>query len=223
MQLFRGLSVQLAYRWGTGQVRASGDNRAVLMWSRVGRSTSWLARCRGELRGLGCGVVVGLTLFLLSNAMLMLMLTMVENVIGLGWMVKFLVLATVSSLRLLVTLVRAVMALRATRQWVHLLPPCPGQRWRVDYLAAFPAGTGAGGRLLTAFVREADARDAEVVLVCDPRHRSFYRRHGFRVVAGVAARQEQVVMRRTAPSQRSLVRAAPRSPRQLETMLAPTA
>ena len=33
VELFRGLSMQLAYRWATGRVVAGTDERAVLLWS----------------------------------------------------------------------------------------------------------------------------------------------------------------------------------------------
>ena len=38
VELFRGLSMQLAYRWATGQIMAAADDRAVLLWSVAFRS-----------------------------------------------------------------------------------------------------------------------------------------------------------------------------------------
>jgi predicted GNAT family N-acyltransferase len=108
--------------------------------------------------------------------------------------------------RLLTTLVRACRAYSHDARLLACFPQSTARRWRLDYVAAFPAGAGHGTRLLKDFLRFADERDAEVTLNCDSDLVAYYRRHGFRRIE--APMYGQVLMLRQARSVRRRPRPA---------------
>lgn len=204
LALLRGFAIQLSYRWGLGTVLASADNRAVLLWSPVRHSHRDQGRVRAMVAMLA-GVVTGVSMFLSSNLLLMVPLGLLLRVLDIsGYTVRNVGIAIVA-FRLLTTLVRAYRAYLHDARLLASLPCSPARRWRLDYVAAFPAGAGHGTRLLKEFLRFADERDAEVTLNCDPELVAYYRRHGFRRIE--APMDGQVLMLRQTRS----VRRGPRS------------
>ena len=97
---------------------------------------------------------------------------------------------------LIVTCWRGLVAYRIERGLEARLPQPTGLRWRIDCLAAVPARSGHGGRLLDAFLDHADACDAEVVLHCIRENVAFYRRHGFHVATGECPDGQRLMLRR---------------------------
>lgn len=176
--LYRGLAVQLAYRWGSGQVLAR-DRRAVLMWSEPGRVGR--PGLRRQLRGVSTGVAIGTLQLLAGTLLLLLPLGELLDTLGLPTRRKSLILLAVVLGRLGLTGWRAAGAYRLTAARQAAFPELAGRCWRIDYLAAAPLGAGHGGRLLDRFVQRADRAGATVVLITDERNRAFYRRHGFRL------------------------------------------
>lgn len=205
VELFRGMSIQLAYRWPIGQIAADPADQAVLLWS-----TRFAA---GGKRSLGrqlCGVlaatVTGVVLVLIGNAMLLLPLHALLSVAGVGaTTIVELSLAIVGG-RLLGSLCRAIRAYRHDAAVMSVLPPPTVTRWRIDYLAAAPPRRGHGGRLLDEFLSQADEHDAEVVLHCVADLVSFYRRHGFELAAREAVRGQYAMVRAARSQRRELIR-----------------
>jgi hypothetical protein len=202
--LLRGITIQLAYRWSTGQVVADPSDRAVLLWSAASRE-GWRGSIHRQLLGVVAATSAGMALAIVGNAILLppmgLMLWAAgadaKVVIGAG-------LAVVGA-PLLATGWRALRAYQSDTALTHRLPSPSTTRWRIDYLAAVPARSGHGGRLLKEFLGRADESDVEVVLHCESRNVAFYRRHGFHLVdAEVLARQH--LMLRPARSVRLRVR-----------------
>lgn len=201
-ELFRGLAIQLTYRWGVGRVMADPCERAVLLWSDCAPTTR---RSAGrELRGGLAAVAVGLVLFVVSNALLITVVAAVMGALGAPPMTVSQVAAGIVALRLSLTLWRACLAYRHCAGLAAQLPDRTGTRWRIDYLAAHPPRSGHGGRLLDEFLSRADRDDAEVVLHCDSRNLAFYGRHGFRVVSDRNAGGQVLLVRAGASTRRSL-------------------
>ncbi len=177
VELFRGLAIQLAYRWATGRIVADPDDRAVLLWSEPldweGRS---LAR---ELIGVFTATVVGIVMLVVTSALLVVPLGVVLLLAGVDrkWVTG--IGLSVIVLRWLLTCRRAIGSYRNEQALASCLPMAKSVRWQIDYLAAIPARSGYGGHLLDMFVHRADQCGAEVVLHCDDRNVPFYCRHGF--------------------------------------------
>lgn len=179
-RLFSGMAIELVYRWASDQLLADRDNKAVLLYSRTTRREDRTQLLR-EILGVICATVVGIVLVVLTNTVLLLPLGVILVVSGVAerW-VTDIVLGIIGA-RLVVIGWRATCAYRSERSLAARLPRASGLRWRIDFLAAVPARCGHGGRLLDAFLREADERSAEVVLHCEARNIAFYRKHGFRL------------------------------------------
>ena len=205
LALLRGFAIQLSYRWGLGTVLATDDNRAVLLWSPVRHSHRDMGHLRGTAAMLA-GVLTGVSLFLLSNLLLLTPMSFVLHVLGISAATVRNIGIAVVGVRLLMTLIRACRAYLHDNRLLACLPRSATRRWRLDYVAAFPAGVGRGTRLLTDFLRFADERDAEVTLNCDPDLVAYYRRHGFRRIEAPMAgqvlmlRQAKSVRRKSRPS-----------------------
>jgi hypothetical protein len=200
VELFRGLAIQLAYRWPTEQILAEPRDRAVLLWS-MSHSPRRTHHSR-EVLGVMAGVVIGIALFAVSNTLLLIPLGAVLRAAGIpGDEIAEIGLA-LAGIRMLVTLWRAADAYRRHVILARRLPPAATTRWRIDYLAAVPAHAGHGGRLLDQFLAQADTHDAEVVLCCDCRNVPFYRRHGFRLVDGRGRGGQQLMRRQSASIRR---------------------
>ncbi|MDX6285129.1 MAG: hypothetical protein QOG53_614 [Frankiales bacterium] len=207
VRLFRGFAIQLAYRWGSHQV-VTDDDHAVLMWSRL--TAKWdCRRFARELQGVATAVAVGVGMAVLSTAIVAVALREVLTVAGANAVTRLWVIVAVVAYRFVLTLYGAWQALRLDVKRMRLLDDPVGEYWRIDYLAAQPLGAGHGSRLLAQFLAEADAADASICLVTDPRNRDFYRRNGFRL-AGVADPSgdlgDRLLMVRRAPSLRRGVR-----------------
>jgi hypothetical protein len=205
LALLRGFVLQLSYRWASGTVLAAPGDRAVLLWS---AASGHDARIRAGRKALGVlvAVTLGFAMFSLSSLLVILPLGMLLRATGGG---SASVVARgrllLISPRLLLAALRAWQAYRHDARLMSCLPAPVTRRWRLDYLAASPAGTGQGGRLLRDFLRVADDSDAEVALNCEPHLVRFYRPYGFREVA--APLEGQRVMLR--PSGRVLAGAQP--------------
>src|SRR5215471_8803238 len=83
LALLRGFAIQLSYRWGLGTVLATQDNKAVLLWSPVRHSHRDMGHLRGTV-AMFAGVVTGVSLFLLSNALLLTPLSLLLHVLGIS-------------------------------------------------------------------------------------------------------------------------------------------
>ncbi len=79
--LFRGLSIQLAYRWATGQVMAEPGDRAVLLWS-ASTAPDGRRRLGSELLGAVAATAVGVVLLCLSSAILLVPLDLILRAVG---------------------------------------------------------------------------------------------------------------------------------------------
>ena len=189
--LFRGMAIQLAYRWPTQQAMADEDTHAVLLWSAPADSTRSRVR---RLLGVIAAVVVGVGQFVVSTWLLLFPFTVLMHVLRVNpnKIVDLQLWFVIS--RLALTAYRALAAYRFDAVIAARFPSPRGRRLRVDYLAAIPQGRGHGGRLLEHFLSYADEVDAEVVLNCDSRNLSLYRRHGFRVV-GAPVRGQHLMAR----------------------------
>jgi hypothetical protein len=201
IELLRGLSIQLAYRWGAGRVFAGESNQAVLLWSVAG---SWRTRRHvvREVAGILWAVAVGLVLFSASNLLLLLLVRGALDIFDASHETKIIVPFLLLMARFAFTLVRA-----AAATWHHAaiaaqLPRTAHVRWQIDYLGATPARAGHGGRLLDGFLELADRADAEVVLNCDSRNLIFYRRHGFHLSDGPCPGGQRLMIRVAASARR---------------------
>jgi hypothetical protein len=180
--LFRGMAIQLTYRWAAGRVMAEDSDRAVLLWTVCGpRPRRDAPR---EVVAVLVSVATGLVLFLASSALLLLVAGEALEAAGCTAETIGDVRFGIVTFRLTATLWRAVQAYRHDCRLRVELGPQTGRRWRIDLLAASPEGSGHGRGLLRSYLAAADADDAEVVLNCDSRNVSFYRHHGFLVAAG---------------------------------------
>ena len=198
-ELFRGMAIQLSYRWGAGRVCAEPSDRAVLLWSVCGpRGRREFVR---EVRGILTSVMTGIVLFAASNALLFLIVGEVLDACGTSPGTVSAVRLGIVAFRLSVTLWRAWHAYLHDKRLELELPAQRGLRWRIDLMAASPACVGHGRDLLSHYLERADAVDAEVVLNCDSRNRSFYSHHGF-VLAAERGPGGQLLMIRPARTAR---------------------
>lgn len=206
VKLFRGTAIQLSYRWAAGQLVADPKGNAVLLWSAASRSgtSRFLGR---QLFGVVAATVVGVVMALVCNGVFLVPLIMALVLMGVAVAPIVVAGLGIVGASLIMTCWRGFLANRIERGLTARLPVYSGVRWRVDCLAALPARSGHGGRLLDAFLDHADASDAEVVLHCIPRNVAFYRRHGFHVAAGDCP-DGQRLMLRTARSSRRRTRQA---------------
>lgn len=195
VELFRGLSMQLAYRWVTGRVVAGTDERAVLLWSVAYRCEARRSLLR-EALGLLTATAVGLVLVAVTSAILLLPVSLAlvftgehaKIIVGVGLAIVI--------LRWLMASWRAVRSYRNELEVTARLPEPEVLRWRIDYLAAQPDRSGHGGRLLDAFLARADDAMAEVVLHSHRRNVGFYRHHGFRESDAAHPGTQRVMLRR---------------------------
>ncbi len=177
VELFRGFVLQLAFRWGTGCIAVDQNNRAVLLWSVASPGSESLGT---QLLGMMAATAAGIVMVAFTGAVAMALVGSILLLAGLDLrLVLGLVLAFVT-LRWTMTCVRAVRAYRTETSLYAKLPDRNRLRWSVDFLAAIPARTGHGGRLLERFLELADRSGAQVVLHCDDQLVGFYRRHGSR-------------------------------------------
>ena len=178
VELFRGLSMQVAYRWATGRIMAAADDRAVLLWSVAFHSKERQSLIL-ELLGASTATLVGLVLVAITSAILLLPLWLVVVFTGEhGGLIVKIGLAIVIA-RWLVTTWRAIHAYRDELALTARLPDPKVPRWRIDFLGAVPARRGFGGQLLGAFLARADDSMTEVVLHCEKRNVAFYRTSDF--------------------------------------------
>ena len=196
--LFRGLSIQLAYRWATGQVMADPGNRAVLLWSTT-HDTEDRRRLWPKFLGLVVATGVGFVLLCVSSAILLVPLGLVLRAARVDLEVVVTVVFTIIGARWLGTCWRAIRTYRDENALMRPESNPLGLTWRLVYLADLPAREGHGGRLLDQFVAQADRRCAKIVLHCDQRNVPFYRRHGVRQI-DQGGRNDQRVMIRKARS-----------------------
>lgn len=204
LRLVRSLSLSVAHRWGAARLLADPDG-ACLLWSDLSPRRRLLPGLRGAaLALLVCLAWAALCAVAVAPPLLLLLARA-----GVGSSLR---LGVALAVLLGPPLLSALGALRDARleaRRAALLPDSPGGCWRVDVLAALPAGRGAGGRLLDAFVRQADAAGVRVVLLTDGTLRDFYRRHGFRAQPDDPALDGLLQMVRTPPVRRRRAPAAP--------------
>ena len=200
-EMFRGMAIQLSYRWAAGRVLAEPSDRAVLLWSDCGRKTA--RDVPREALSVLVSVVTGIVLFLFSNLLLLVALSAALSSLGVSAGTVSNARFAVVALRLTVTFFRAVHAYRHDSRLMAKLPQPTGVRWRVDLLAASPEGSGHGRELLRRFLERADEADAELLLNCDSRNVTFYRHYGF-VLAAERASDTQFLMRRPARTDRRI-------------------
>lgn len=198
-QFVRGLSIQISYRFVTGEILAE-PGKATLLFSRLDRRQ--IHPLRLALAVL-TATLVGLTLFLVSNALLLLPVSLVLHALGAGPDVIGWVALGVAAVRLSWTAFRALMTYALERRREQAMAAVGDRpRWRLDLMGSTPPGAGHGSRLLREFVRQSDAAGATVYLVTEPHNRAFYRRAGFHAIAGEgqSAFEGMVFMRRVAPT-----------------------
>ncbi len=195
VELFRGLSIQLAYRWATGHVMADPGNRAVLLWS-ANHDPERRRRVWPELLGVVAATGVGLVLLCVTSAIFLVPLGFVLRAAGADDEIVWVVAFTIVGARWLGTCWHAFRTYQDEQALMASASKPTVLTWRLDYLAALPARYGHGGRLLDQFLADADRRVAEVVLHCDQRNVSFYRRHGFRQIDQRGRNDQKVMIRR---------------------------
>ena len=205
-ELFRGMAIQLSYRWAAGRVMAEASDRAVLLWTVCGRRPR--KAVPREAWAVLVSVATGIVLFVASNLLLLLTLSAALKAVGVSAAAISNTRFGIVAFRLLVTLVRAVQAYVHDCRLMAKLAPQSGPRWRIDLLAASPEGSGRGRELLRSFLERADAAQAEVVLNCDSRNVSFYRHHGFRLAAERDSGRQFVMVRPPVAERRHLARQA---------------
>ena len=200
-ELFRGMAIQLSYRWGAGRVFAEPADRAVLLWTVCGpRGRRQALR---EMVGVLTSVMTGIVLFVASNALLFLIVGEVLDAFGTSPETVSAVRLGIVAFRLSVTLWRAWHAYLHDARLAVDLPEQRGPRWRIDLMAASPARAGHGRELLSRYLAQADAADAEVVLNCDSRNLSFYRHQGFLLAAERGAGGQLLMIRPARTARRS--------------------
>jgi GNAT superfamily N-acetyltransferase len=146
--------------------------------------------------GAATATTVGVVLVLVCNGVLLLPLVIALIVIGVAVGPVVATGLCIVGASLIMTCWRGLLADRIERELTARLPGPTGLRWRIDCLAALPARSGHGGRLLDAFLDHADTCDAEVVLHCIPSNVAFYRRHGFHVSSGDCPDGQRLMLRR---------------------------
>lgn len=195
VELFRGLSIQLAYRWATGRVIADPGKRAVLLWS-ASHDPEGRRRVGPELLGAVAATGVGVALLCVSSAILLVPLCLVLRAAGVDDEVAVVVAFVIVGARWLVTCWRAIRTYQDEHALMTSASDPSALTWRLDYLAALPARHGHGGRLLEQFLADADRRGAKVVLHCEQRNDPFYRRHGFRQIDHRGRNDQRVMIRK---------------------------
>jgi hypothetical protein len=190
VQLFRGIAIQISYRWASGQILADQENRSVLLWSVAFGTRRPLHR---ELFGMLTATSVGIGLVVISNSLLLLPLGLILVAAGAGIRVVTDIGLGVIGARLLLTSWRAFLAYRNELMLSARLPTPATLRWRIDYLASMPPRSGYGGHLLDVFLDHGSG--AEVVLHCEMRTVAFYRKHGFHVVGGRSPDGQNLMLR----------------------------
>jgi GNAT superfamily N-acetyltransferase len=195
VELFRGLSIQLAYRWATGQVIADPGNRAVLLWS-ANHDPEGRRRLVPELLGAVAATGVGVALLCVSSAILLVPVDLVLRAAGVDDEVAVVVAFSIVGARWLATCWRALRTYQDERALMTSASDPVTLTWRLDYLAALPARHGHGGRLLDQFLAETDRCGAEVALHGDQRNVAFYRRHGFHQVDPRGWYDQRVMIRK---------------------------
>ncbi len=204
--LFRGLSIQLVYRWVTGQVLADPSNRSVLLWSNVDSSAGCIRLWR-KVSGALAATAVGFANLCVSAAILVLPLATLLTALGVEDEVAIGIPWAIVGVGWVITCSRAIRSYRSEVTLMSQLPPPSAPRWQIDHLAAIPARSGHGGRLLAAFLAQADSCRAEVVLHCDSRNVAFYRKYGFHPAGTGIPGGQRVMLRKTrgalAPHRRS--------------------
>jgi hypothetical protein len=195
VKLFRGTAIQLSYRWAAGQLMADPKGRAVLLWSAPSGSRASRSFCR-QLFGVLTATTVGIVMVLVCNGMLLVPLVIALILVGVAVTPVVVVGLCIAGASLVMTSWRGLLAYQNERRLTARLPRQSALRWRIDCLAAVPARSGHGGRLLDAFLDHADACDAEVVLHCIAGNVAFYRRHGFHVAAGDGPGGQHLMLRR---------------------------
>jgi GNAT superfamily N-acetyltransferase len=194
LELFRGFVLQVAFRWATRCIAVDESNRAVLLWSVV--SSPRRSGLGNQLLGLMAAAFVGLLMVAFTGVIAMALAGSVLLLLGLDVrLVIGLVLAFVT-VRWVMTCFRAVQAYRSEAALEAVLPSPHEHRWRIDFLAAIPARSGHGGRLLRRFLEHADRCGAEVVLHCERDLVGFYRRHGFSDFGGGQGGDQRVMLRK---------------------------
>src|SRR3954454_19582674 len=83
MALVRGFAIQLSYRWGLGTVIAGAGDRAVLLWSPVRHRQADMGLLRTIL-GVGAAVMTGVSLFVVSNLMMLLPLGVLLHLLNMS-------------------------------------------------------------------------------------------------------------------------------------------
>jgi hypothetical protein len=169
--------------------------RAVLLWS-ANQDPEDRRRVWPELLGMVTATGVGLVLFCATRAILLVPLGFVLRAAGADDEIVWVVTFTLVGARWLGTCWRGFRTYQDEHALMTSEVTPSALTWRLDYLAALPARYGHGGRLLDQFLADADRRGAEVVLHCEQRNVSFYRRHGFRQID--PGRNDQKVMIRKA-------------------------
>lgn len=200
-QLVRGLAIQVTYRFCTGELLAT-PGRATLLYTRLDRPRAHPLR---SLIGVLAATGVGLTLFLLSNTLLLLPVSLLLRLDGADSETISTVALAVAGVRLTWTATRALRSYALERRRERFLPRLGDQpRWRLDLMGSTPAGAGHGAALLRELVTRADAAGATVYLLTEPHNRAFYRRGGFHPVTDVPDRSftGMLLMRRVAPQAR---------------------
>ena len=193
VELFRGLAIQLSYRWAAGRVLAGEDDRAVLLWTVCGGCKR--PRASREVLGVLMSVATGIALFLASNTVLLLAVGELMTIAGATAEAVGDVRFGIIAVRLTVTAFRAFQAYRHDSRLMGQLPAQTCIRWRIDYLAASPARAGHGGSLLERYLMLADEQHAEVVLSSDSRNRAFYASHGFQVATEFSSGDQMLLLR----------------------------
>ena len=198
-QFVRGLAIQTAYRAVCDELLVS--DQATVLYSHLDRSRASLVR---TVTGVVAATLVGLALFLASNALLMLPVGALMRLAGADNDLVADTALAVAGVRLTWTAYRAVKSYALERRRQKLLPTVSGQpRWRLDLMGATPPRCGHGAALLREFVALSDAAGATVYLVTEPHNRAFYRRAGFHVQPCTdSALKGMLLMRRVTPTAR---------------------
>ena len=195
VELLRGLSMQVAYRWATGRIMAAADDRAVLSVVGAFRSKERhtlvleaFGASVGHPGGVGpCG---GHECDPLLPLWLVVVFTGEHSAL----------IAGIGADHHRRTLVDDDMARHLCLPGRVGLDGTPtrsnGPSMANRLLGAVPARRGHGGQLLSAFLAEADDSMTEVVLHCEKRNVAFYRHFGFREADVARPGAQRVMLRR---------------------------
>jgi hypothetical protein len=197
-QFVRGLAIQVTYRFVRRELLVV-PGRATLLYSRLDRPRCGILRSAAAV---AAATFAGLALFVLSNTLLLLPVTVALRAGGAGTNLTSAIALTIVVIRLGWTATRAVRTYLLEWQREKHLPRVGEQpRWRLDLMGATPAHCGNGTTLLRELVHLSDAAGATVYLVTEPHNRAFYRRGGFHLVPNDAkAFDGMVLMRRVTPT-----------------------